>query len=85
MSVNILTKKELEKMIRDNDQSVKLIQKNLFTLKQLTHVNSRKWTSSMSSTNTAFSEESTYTNPKQQIFDVEDNFSDYESSELFLD
>ena len=85
MSVSILTKKELEKLIRDNDQSVKFVQKNLFTLKQLTHVDSRKRTASMSSTNTASSEESTCTNPKQQRFDVEDSFSDYESSELFLD
>ncbi len=64
------------------------LQKNLNVLKELINNSNRKRTLSMSSTNTASSDESSYIMNKQQRLDNVDNdesLNDFDNTEVFLD
>ena len=91
MSKKVLTKKEIEKLIRTSLGCQKInqllfLQKNLKLLKELVIDKNRKRTISTSSTNTVSSEESFCTNAKQQRLDFDDVCSDSTTdADIFLD
>jgi hypothetical protein len=61
------------------------LQKNLNVLKELINNSNRKRTLSMSSTNTASSDESSYIMNKQQRLDNDESLNDFDNTEVFLD
>ena len=61
------------------------LQKNLNFLTELINNSNRKRTLSMSPTNTASSDESSYIMNKQQRLDNDENLNDFDNTEVFLD